>query len=164
MSVINFEYSQITTDILVSYIKNEYIELNPFKCTWNKEQKESFIKNLCLGFPVTNIVLDKQNNILKGKNKIITLYKFLNDDLLIKKDQAREIVKNNINYFTKESFNRTLISILTRDYLKHKKIELVFSSLPNILQEKLKNSIINITILNFRKEDKSLVENYINEY
>ena len=164
MSVINFEYSQITTDILVSYIKNEYIELNPFKCTWNKEQKESFIKNLCLGFPVTNIVLDKQNNILQGQNKIISLYEFLNDDLLIKNDQAREIVKNNINYFTKESFNRTLISILTRDYLKHKKIELVFSSLPNILQEKLKNSIINITILNFRKEDKSLVENYINEY
>ena len=142
-----------------SYYQSDYKEL--LKTKEAQEETGKFLEWLILGFPMSQIVLDNSNKIIVGESLISILLDFFEDKIEISNGISKKIIKDNLLLFEKDSFKRKTISVILENYHNKKEFRLRFSTLPEEIQENLRNYQLQYVTLYFPNE--KIIEEYRNQ-
>ena len=110
---------------------------------------------------MSQIVLDNTNKIIVGESLINILLDFFEDKIEISNGISKKIIEDNLSFFEKDSFKRKTISDILKNYHNKKEFRLRFSTLPEEIQENLKNYQLQYVTLYFPNE--KIIEEYRNQ-
>ena len=113
----NFNPSTLPIITLMNSIKNEKrsgLDLQPTYqrgYIWDNDFKEKLIYSLTKHYPIGNIIIrnleepnekNSKSEVVDGQQRLTTIYKFVNDELIVSGEIARKIVEENIDYYEEE--------------------------------------------------------------
>ncbi|TPR13686.1 DUF262 domain-containing protein [Apilactobacillus timberlakei] len=143
----------INNDI-VNYNKQGSINLQPDYqrgFVWDAKLQVRLIYSLIRNFPIGNVVFRVKNGInevVDGQQRLTTVHNFVNDDLAIKGNDARQIIRFIVDHIENKLGDDPKFEQLQKKLSNKTSIKLSFSNLPKNLQMQIWSYNINITFLN----------------
>ena len=161
MEKVNYSYSTLSLITIINYLKKGYLKRERKNYEYHIKDRDEFLRGIILGFPMSQIVLDNTNKIIVGESLINILLDFFEDKIEISNGISKKIIEDNLSFFEKDSFKRKTISDILKNYHNKKEFRLRFSTLPEEIQENLKNYQLQYVTLYFPNE--KIIEEYRNQ-
>ena len=161
MEKVNYSYSTLSLITIINYLKKGYLKRERQNYEYHIKDRDEFLRGIILGFPMSQIVLDNTNKIIVGESIINILLDFFEDKIEISNGISKKIIEDNLSFFEKDSFKRKTISDILKNYHNKKEFRLRFSTLPEEIQENLKNYQLQYVTLYFPNE--KIIEEYRNQ-
>ena len=165
----NFNPSTLPIITLMNSIKNEKrsgLDLQPTYqrgYIWDNDFKEKLIYSLTKHYPIGNIIIrnleepnekNSKSEVVDGQQRLTTIYKFVNDELIVSGEIARKIVEENIDYYEEEYLTNKAVGKILKKFKENKKIDLIFSSLPNGLKSDIETFPLSLTFISNAKTEE----------
>jgi hypothetical protein len=134
MSIGQLKHLLDEKELLVPSYQREYV--------WTKKQQQGYLQTLSQGAPLFGPIINvDQNNgkqyIMDGRNRLFTIYYFLNDKVTFENEEGDTIVYSNLAPSEQRKLNNTKISYIETSYWTKEDCQEFFMNIQS--GEKLKN-------------------------